>query len=201
MSTVSRTALRSASSSKPDVAVSGPAPCHLPLTPPPIGPCPYRAQAAEPRTLSTDSDPLLGFPGPVGRVCKQERLEAVFAIRMRLFSGLHRTDECVELVAIGGLVALKKEVERLVAGEAVRTGKLDRRLAHVRRMNHAVHTMRLDPLIIAIRRAPRIRDLRHLARRGLHDDNRGVDIADVPNRLVDQRGSHRAHRHRLLAQN
>jgi hypothetical protein len=35
------------------------------------------------------------------------------------------------------------------------------------------------------------------AGRGLHDDDRSVDIADVANRLVDQRRPHRAHRHRL----
>src|ERR1700722_4699673 len=148
---------------------------------------PLEAQAECPLTLSPHSDPLLGFPGPIRRVGEQERLEAVFTIRMRFLACLHGADERVEFVAIGDLIALEEKVERLVAREPVRTGKLDRRLAHVRGMNHAVHAMRFDPLIIAIRCAPRIGDLRDLAGRGLHDDDRGIDIANVANRLVDQR--------------
>ena len=80
---------------------------------------PLEAQAAWPRTSSTDRDPLLGFPRPVRCVSEQQRLEAVFAIRMRLVSGFHSADESVELVAIGRLIALEEEVERLVAGESV----------------------------------------------------------------------------------
>src|ERR1700722_12456113 len=160
---------------------------------------PLEAQAAEPCTPSTDRDALLGLPGPIGRVGEQERLEAVVAVGMRLLSGLHSRDESVELVAIGGLIALQEKVERLVAGEAVGASEFDRRLTDVCGMNHALHAMPLRPLIVAISGAPRIRDLRHFARRGLHDDNRGVDVADVPDRLVDKRRSHRADRHRLLA--
>src|SRR5271154_3681197 len=130
--------LRPAPSSKPGV-VSGPAPCCLPVEAAAYRAMLLEAQAEWPCTLSTDSDPLLGFPGPVGRVSEQECLETVFAIRMRLLAGLHSADEGVELVAIGGLVALEEEVERLVAGETVRAGKLDRRLAHIRGMNHALH--------------------------------------------------------------
>src|ERR1700679_3918471 len=132
------------------------------------------AQAEWPRTLLTDRDPLLGFPRPVGRVSEQQRLEAVFTVGMGLLSGLHSADEGVEFIAIGGFIALKKKVERLVAGESVRPGKLHRRLAQIRGMNHALHAMRLDPLVIAIRRAPGIGNLSHLAGRGLHDDNRGI---------------------------
>ena len=60
--------------------------------------------------------------------------------------------------------------------------------------------VRLDPLIVAIGRAARIGDLRDLARGGLHDDDRGVDVAGLPDRLVDQRRPHRADRDRLLAE-
>src|SRR6478752_3749527 len=187
MSAVSRAALRSAPSSKPDVVVSGPAPFRLPVNAAAYRAMPLEAQATWPRRSSTGRHPLLGLPGPVRCVCKQERLEAVFAVGMGLLSGLHGADEGVELVAIGGLIALEKEVERLVAGEAVCAGELDCGLAHVGGMNHPVHAMRFDPLIIAVSRATRIRDLRDFARRGLHDDNRGVDVANVPDRLVDQR--------------
>src|SRR4029077_5713630 len=175
MSAALGAALRPPPSSKPG-GVSGPAPCCLPVGAAAYRTMPLEAQALWPRTLSTDGDALLCFPGSVGRVGEQERLETVFTIRMRFLACLHGADEHVELVAIGGLIALEEKVERLVARESVRTGKLDRRLAHVRGMNHAVHAMRFDPLIIAIRCAPRIGDLRNLAGRGLHDDDRGVDI-------------------------
>jgi hypothetical protein len=66
--------------------------------------------------LSTDRDPLPGFPGPIGRVGKQKRLQTVFTIRVRLLAGLHRADERIKLVAIGGLIALEEKLERLVAG-------------------------------------------------------------------------------------
>src|ERR1700722_16910378 len=200
MSAALGAAPRPAPSSKPDV-VSGPAPFLLPVEAAAYRTMPLEAQAGWPRTLSTHGDPLLCFPGSVGRVGEQERLETVFTIRMRFLARLHGADERVELVAIGGLIALKEEVKRLIAGEAMRAGELDRRLAHIRGMNHTVHAMRLDPLIVAIRCAPRIGDLRDLAGRGLHDDDRSVDIADVANRLVDQRRPHRAPRHRLLAKN
>src|ERR1700733_834803 len=127
MSAALAAALRPAPSSKPGV-VSGLAPCCHP-----VGAAGYRAmrieaQAEWPLTLSTDRDPLLGFPGPVGCVGKQKRLETIFTIRVRLLAGLHRADERIELDAIGRLIALEEKVERLVAGEAVRARKLDRRL-------------------------------------------------------------------------
>src|SRR5690242_15191908 len=121
------------------------------------------AQATRARPALTDSDPLFGLPGPVGRIREHERLEAILAVRPRLVSGLHRADERVELVAIGALIALEEEVERLVAGEAVRAGPFDGGLAHIRRRQHAVRAMRLDPLVVAVSRTARIGDLRHFA--------------------------------------
>src|ERR1700733_5777006 len=200
MSAALGAAPRPAPSSKPGV-VFGPAPCCLSVEAAAYRTMPLEAQAGWPRTLSTHGDPLLCFPGSVGRVGEQERLETVFAIRMRFLACLHGADERIELVAIGGLIALKEEVKRLIAGEAMRASKLDRRLAHIRGMNHAVHAMRFDPLIVAISCAPRIGDLRDLAGRGLHDDAGTVQIADVNNVLVDQPRPHPAHRHRLLAKN
>src|ERR1700720_3875178 len=57
---------------------------------------PLKAQA-RPHWPSTDCDPFLGFPGPVGRVREQERLEAVFTVRMRLLACLHSANESIEL--------------------------------------------------------------------------------------------------------
>ena len=43
---------------------------------------PFEAQAAWPRTSSTDRNALLGFPRPVSRVGEHERLETVFPVGM-----------------------------------------------------------------------------------------------------------------------
>src|SRR5579863_2616595 len=150
---------------------------------------------------SSNGNPLFCLPGPEGRVREYERFETVLAVRTRLVSRLDGANESVELVAIGGLIALEKEVERLVAGEAVRAGEFNRRLAHVRGDDHPLYAMRLEPLVIAIGRAPGVGDLHDLAGRRLHDDDGGVNVASLSDLPVDQRRTHGAHRNWLLAEN
>lgn len=60
--------------------------------------------------------------------------------------------------------------------------------------------MHLDALVIAIGRAPRVRDLRDLARGRLHHHGGGVDIAGLADRLVDEGGTEREDLDRLLGQ-
>src|SRR5271168_2596936 len=124
MSSALAAALRAAPSSKPGV-VSGPAPCLLPVEAAAYRTMSLEAQAGWPRTLSTNGDPLVCFPGPVGRVGEQERLEAVVAVGVRLLACLHSANESIELVAIGRLIALEEKIERLVAGEPIRASELD----------------------------------------------------------------------------
>src|SRR5271156_6829789 len=115
------------------------------------------------------------------------RLEAVLAARVRLTPRLHRADESVEFCAIGPRIALQKEIENLVADKTLGPGELDRRLADVAGLKHALGAVRLDPLVVAVSSAARIRDLGDLARFRLHDDDGGVDVAGFAYRLVDKR--------------
>ena len=61
--------------------------------------------------------------------------------------------------------------------------------------------MRLDSLIIAINRATRPEICVTLRRRSLHDDDHGISIANVPDRLVDSADPIGAYRDQLLAEN
>ncbi len=59
--------------------------------------------------------------------------------------------------------------------------------------------MHLDALVIAIGRAPRVRDLRDLARRSLEHHRGGVDITRRSDRGIDQARADRVDLDRLLA--
>src|SRR5208283_233201 len=135
---------------------------------------------------SVGGDALFGLPGLIRRLGEETGLEAVLAVRTRLFTGLHSVHERIELVPVGGFIALEEEVQNLVADEAVGASDLDRRFPHVGRVNHAVGAMDLNALVVAIGRATRIGDLGDLARLRLHNDDRGVDIASLADRLVDE---------------
>jgi len=54
----------------------------------------------------------------VGCICEKIGLEAVLAVGTRLFTGLHSVHERIELVPVGGFIALQEEVQSLVADEA-----------------------------------------------------------------------------------
>src|SRR5277367_7136779 len=149
---------------------------------------------------SADRDALFRFPGEVGRVGEPNGLETILAVGARLLALGCRRNEGREFVAIRGRIALEEEIERLVAREPLRARELDARLADIVGADHALRAMRLDALIVAIGGAARIRDLRDLARFGLHDDDGGVDVARLADRLVDQSRTHRADRDRLLAE-
>ena len=71
------------------------------------------------KRASSDGDALPGPPGLVGGVGQNIGLEAVLAVGPRPAARFHRADEGVEFAAIGAGVALEKEVEDLVADEAL----------------------------------------------------------------------------------
>src|SRR5260370_1252727 len=84
------------------------------------------------------------------------------------FAGAHghrpalgkRVEECGELDAIGGRVALEEEVQRLVGADALGVGELDVGRRHVLDAQPALGAEQLDALVVAVAGAPAVVDVR-----------------------------------------
>jgi hypothetical protein len=105
----------------------------------------------------------------------------------------------VELGPVRLGVALEEEVERLVSRDPVAVERLDGRRPPVAGAQHAARAQDFDPLVVAVGGAPAVADLAQGAARRPEGGDRGVDIADLADRRVDQAARAREHFDRLLA--
>ena len=101
----------------------------FPLTPPPMG---YALEAQAALRRQPTAIRCLVFQDRKAAIPRPERLEAVLTVGRGLFPVFTAPAESIELVAMSRLCSAQGKVERLVAGEAMRAGKFDRRLTHIR---------------------------------------------------------------------
>src|SRR5260221_10330874 len=105
----------------------------------------------------------MGFERRIG---ERQRADSVLAADQRWGAGRDRRDEMVELGAIGLRIALQEEWQWFVADDAVAAGKDDRAFRDIPGLQPAIGPERLDPLVVAVDRAPAVRDV--AKRAGFH---------------------------------
>src|SRR5258708_8424051 len=106
----------------------------------------------------------------------------------------------IELAAVGLGIAFEKEMQWLVANDAIGPGKGDCALDQVLGPQGALRPERLDALVIAIDRTPAVRDLAQRTRLRTQCHDRRVDIARFADRRIDQHARGGKYLDRLLAQ-
>ena len=115
-------------------------------------------------------------------------------------AGEDAIDEMVEFALIGRRIALEEEVEHRRGPEPFGASGLDDILEHVLGPDHALGPMHFDALVIAVGGPARVRDLADLARCGLQQNGRRVDVAGLADRRIDQSRADRMDLDRLLAE-
>src|SRR4029077_20296865 len=112
--------------------------------------CIYRRYPKQ--LLSSDVSNANRSPAPGRlhcRVGEDQGAQPVRAAGRRCRAAGDRGDELVELAPMGLGIALEKEMQRLLADDAVAAGIFERALDDVAGAQHALLAMRLDALVVA----------------------------------------------------